>query len=119
MARAYRDESVGAFHRWRKQAKYLRYQMEVITRSNPAEIPALVVSLEEIGAGLGTDHDLADLLSTVTGSGEVFASRIGLDGLIDAIAHRRTVIESEVRPIAERVYAQLPHEFCDRMMLGI
>lgn len=115
MARAYCEKNAESFHRWRKQAKYLRYQMEVLSPCNPSAISPIVASLEEIGARLGTDHDLDDLLSAVRDGRDVFASFFGRDQLIDAIARRRAEIETELRPIAERIYGQPPREFAGRM----
>ncbi len=107
MASAYADASSDRFHEWRKRVKYLRHQMEVLTAVDSEKMPTITASFVELGDGLGLDHDLADL----AGAPAVSASRTEQGELLVAIAQRRKELQADLRPLAERLYAQTPRDF--------
>ena len=111
MELAYSDGSTECFHEWRKQVKYLRHQMEVLAVAQPETTPAIAASLEELGDGLGFDHDLADLGSALGRMPVVSESLVQRGGLVDAIAQRRRELQADLHPLGERLYAQTPKTF--------
>ena len=116
MTRAYAVPTVESFHLWRKQVKYLRHQMEILQSVGTPTIPDLVADLEEIGEGLGGDHDLADLgktADTVAVGTLSFSTRQQLKGVIDA---RRSGLELWLKPIAMRVYGVNPGVFAEHVI---
>jgi len=115
MARTHADRSPERFHEWRKQVKYLRYQMEVLTAVRPETMTTIAASLAELGDGLGLDHDLADLGCFVGAAPVLIASPAGKRELLDALAIRRKELRADLRPLAERLYAQTPPDFVREM----
>ena len=116
MTRAYAVPTVESFHLWRKQVKYLRHQMEILQSVGTPTIPDLVADLEEIGEGLGGDHDLADLgrtADTVAAGTLSFSTRQQLKGVIDT---RRSGLELWLNPIAMRVYGVNPGVFAEHVI---
>ncbi|GMQ94148.1 MAG: CHAD domain-containing protein [Acidimicrobiia bacterium] len=107
METAYGDRSTDRFHEWRKRVKYLRHQLEVLTAVDSEKMPTITASFAGLGDGLGLDHDLADL----AGVPAVFASRAKHGDLLGAIAQRRTELQADLKPLAERLYARTPHDF--------
>jgi len=116
MTRAYAVPTVESFHLWRKQVKYLRHQMEILQSVGIPTIPDLVADLEEIGEGLGGDHDLADLeraANTVAVGTLSSSTRLQLKEVIDT---RRSGLELRLKPIAARVYGANPGAFAEQVI---
>jgi CHAD domain-containing protein len=116
MTRAYAEPTIETFHIWRKQVKYLRHQMEIVQSVGAPTIPDLVADLEEIGEGLGGDHDLADLeraADTVPVGTLSSSTRQHLREVIDSRRHR---LELRVKPIATRVYGANPGVFAEQVI---
>jgi len=111
MARAYADGSTDRFHEWRKRVKYLGHQMEVLTATWPESTCVITSGLAKLGSGLGLDHDLADLGSFVADSSVALVSPAEEGELLDVIAGRRTELQTDLRPLAQRLYAQTPRQF--------
>lgn len=61
MATAYDAPSVESFHEWRKRAKYLRYQLELLRPAWPRLLQATRKEVKALGDLLGDEHDLAVL----------------------------------------------------------
>lgn len=65
--RAARDRpDTNTLHEWRKQAKYLRYQLEALRDIWPKQVRRWARSLEAQADQLGHDHDLAVLAERLT-----------------------------------------------------
>src|SRR5262249_21632334 len=80
------DPTVAKLHEWRKQAKYLRYQLEVLRPLWPERLEELADEADRMSDLLGDDHDLAALRQMLTYDSEHFADkddREVLLGLID------------------------------------
>ena len=118
MARAYGEGTAERFHRWRKEVKYLRHQIEVLGGAVAESAPTLISTLEELGDGLGVDHDLADLEQAISSMvDEQPASRIDNSGLVTAIGRRRWTLHDDLVPLGESVYAREPYEFQHEMAI--
>jgi hypothetical protein len=111
MALAYADRSTDHFHEWRKRVKYLWHQMEVLTGTWPESTSVIKSGLAELGSGLGLDHDLADLRSFIADSPVAHVSPAKKGELLDVIAGRRTELQTDLRPLAQRLYTQTPRQF--------
>ncbi len=116
MSHAYGEGTDESFHRWRKEVKYLRHQIEVLRGALLGPDPTLVAALEELGDGLGVDHDLADLEHAVSMMvDERDSLRIDHTGLITAIGERRQMLHEDFVPLGESVYTRKPHDFQHEM----
>ena len=65
-ANATADPTVTKLHEWRKQVKYLRYQLEILRTIWPEMIEPLAGQADHLGELLGDDHDLAVLRQMLT-----------------------------------------------------
>ncbi|MCL1599581.1 MAG: CHAD domain-containing protein [Actinomycetia bacterium] len=112
MARAYSEGKTESFHRWRKEVKYLRHQIEVLASAVSMARPNLGPTLEELGDGLGMDHDLADLeLAVSKTAGARSSYRFDCSELAASIGQRRRTLHDDLVPLGESVYTREPHEF--------
>lgn len=90
------DPTTEELHRWRKQVKYLRYQLDSLTPLWPEVVSAEAQRLSDLGEVLGRDHDLATLIATVDGSPHLCpdpAARAMLSALVSEI-RKEALIEA-------------------------
>lgn len=108
MGRAYADPNVESFHEWRKQVKYLLYQLEIIEPLRPTLPENLTDELHQLSDYLGSDHDLAELRLTLVANPQLVGDKRELLTLIE---QRRAELETAARPLGERIYLDKPYAF--------
>jgi CHAD domain-containing protein len=107
--------TVENFHEWRKDVKYLRYQIRLLKPIWSTMLGRLEDELETLGEYLSEDHDLALLRQRVLESAEVNDNQMDFAALIALIDRRRGEIQVEAKLLGERVYAEKPSAFSDRL----
>jgi len=108
MVMAYRSPSPSTFHRWRKRVKYLKHQMEIVTPLWPEVILGMVITLDRMAELLGEDHDLAELLATLTSRPELCPNPVERSLLRALAEQRRSDVELASRILGRRIYAESP-----------
>lgn len=111
MAHAFATGSAESLHVWRKQVKYLRHQLEVLSEVGSSDVAALAEDLEALGEDLGRDNDLADLTHWVSDFGSRGERDNGSEALLEAITHARIGIESTMREPADQAFHRTPSTF--------
>ncbi len=113
LVKAYAERSVEAFHDWRKRAKYLRYQIDLLSPSWPSVLSLQEKELNNLTDLLGEHHDLAVL------EDEIAAINIknteALEVLLALIHERKRILEEEARPLGARLFAEKPKSFLNRL----
>jgi CHAD domain-containing protein len=99
-------------HEWRKRVKDLWYQLRLLRSVWPAALKGPVEAADELADLLGDHHDLALLIddTRVRGSGDLELA--ALTGL--ARRRQRELLDAAL-PIAERLYAEKPKRFVERI----
>jgi CHAD domain-containing protein len=115
MALAVEEPDVERLHAWRKQAKYLRHQLEQLTPAWPATLKPLAAQAKALGDRLGDDHDLAVLACLLrTGCREALPAperRL----VLALIAERRAGLQQEAFRLGRALYAERPRDFAARL----
>jgi len=114
-AAAAADPTVEKLHEWRKQTKYLRYQLEVLRPLWPEMIAELADQADHLSELLGDDHDLAVLHQMLTDDPDRYAdppTREVLEALID---HRRGELQHEAMLLGPRLFLDRPKAFARRL----
>ncbi len=106
------EPSVEKLHEWRKQAKYLRHQLELLTPSWPKVLGQLAAQANELADILGDDHDLAVLQSILRNGAQRLSSSDEICRLID---HRRLKLQADAVAKGELLYRERPAEFVRRL----
>jgi CHAD domain-containing protein len=115
MVAAYKKPSPTAFHQWRKRAKYLKHQMEMLTPLWPEVMIGMALTLDRISEVLGQDHDLAELLETLAQRPDVCPNPLERS-LMSALAEqRRSDLQTAARILGRRIYAEKPEAFSARL----
>jgi len=96
-ANALKTRDTEALHEWRKQAKALRYQLEVLKDIWPGRLKRWNKRLKAQGDMLGRDHDLA-----------VLSEKLDDDARRDVIAERRKDLQDKVFAISRIFYRPKP-----------
>jgi len=98
-----------ALHEWRKQVKYLRYALDMLTPMHPRKLGALARQTKELTDCLGGAHDLAMLERRVRG----FAQHTGVDiqPLLMRIERRRSRLTRDAFAVGEPLYRARPRDW--------
>lgn len=98
-----------ALHEWRKQVKYLRYALDILTPMHTRKLGELARQAKELTDCLGEAHDLAMLERRARG----FAKHTGVDiqPLIMRIERRRGRLSRDAFALGEPLYRAKPREW--------
>ncbi len=116
-ANAIEQPSVENFHEWRKDVKYLRYQIRIIKPIWSTMLERLGDELETLGEYLSDEHDLALLRQCVLEPAEPPDGHMDIEALIALIDQRRGEPQVEAKRLGERVYAEKPRAFAGRLQV--
>src|SRR5262249_11084909 len=105
------DPTVENLHEWRKQAKYLRYQLEVLRPIWPERLEELVNEADRMGDLLGDDHDLAVLRQRLTDDPDHYGDKGDQEVLLALIDRRRAELEQGALLLGGRFFQDRRSEF--------
>jgi CHAD domain-containing protein len=117
-ATAFDSREDADFHEWRKRAKDLRYHVELLAPVWPEGMRAEETTLHDLTDALGDDHDLAELRRMLMTARTLARSRkdsAAAAALVEMIDRRRAELQSQARPLGDRVYAEKPRDFSRRI----
>jgi CHAD domain-containing protein len=115
LAAVRRKPTVEYLHEWRKQAKYLRYQLDLLRPLAPKALTPLAKTIDRLGDLLGDDHDLAVLRREVAGDPERFGGPKALEPLLARIDRRRQKLEHDAVTLGRRAFRDPPQTFGRRL----
>jgi CHAD domain-containing protein len=109
------NPTVENLHEWRKQAKYLRYHLEILRPLWPEVMEKLADQADHLSELLGDDHDLAVLQQMLTDDPQRFGGEATLELLSALIDQRRAELQSEAELLGQRLFQDRPKEFVRRL----
>jgi CHAD domain-containing protein len=115
MTEAYRMGTEAAFHRWRKSAKYLRYQIEALEPAWPEVLGSLASAADRLAETLGDEHDCALLGETVAAAPGLLPDDAERRLLAALVAEEQDRLRRWAHPLGELVYAEPPAAFVARL----
>lgn len=111
-----RDEPLGEnFHEWRKRVKYLWYHTRILEPIWPEMLEVLADYVHDLSDYLGLEHDLYELRELLREESELTGNEETLQALLGLIERRRYLLHEAAWPVGERIYAELPSDFADRI----
>jgi len=108
-----RPESA-AFHEWRKQVKYFRYELELLEPLLPGVIGELADQAHKLSDCLGDEHDLTVLAEAVTEKRDLIRDEPSLSALLALIAKRQSELRERALLRGARLLADEPKAFARR-----
>jgi len=112
---AQNDPSQEHLHEWRKQVKYLWYQLQVLQPIQVGQLTALADQAHTLANTLGDDHDLAVLSHKFLEESDRFPDRATMHTLADLIDRRRAHLQEQAMTLGHRLYEEKPRLFVDRL----
>jgi CHAD domain-containing protein len=97
-------------HEWRKQAKYLWHQLEILAPIAPTPMEALARQTHRLSDHLGEDHDLAVLRQRLRRP-DARLPRAEVEAVSRLIDRRRGELRAKAMRLGTRVYRQRPRRF--------
>jgi CHAD domain-containing protein len=114
-ASAWAQPTVENFHEWRKDVKYLRYQIRILKPTWPGTLKGIEDELDRLGEYLSEDHDLALLRQRALEPAEQTDNRMDIEAVIALIDRRRGELQGEAKSLGDRLYAEKPRAFAARL----
>jgi len=102
-------------HEWRKQVKYLWYQVCILNPMWPKPLDVLAHELSKLADYLSEDHDLALLSRTAIEQAQSLGDPGEVEKLILLIDQRRILLQTKAAALGARIYAEKPKAFVNRM----
>ena len=115
LALAAEDPSVANLHEWRKQAKYLWHQLQLLGAAWTASEKELVDQTHKLATLLGEDHDLAVLRETLAADPLAYGGHRILKGVFAVIDRRRGELEQQAFDLGHEIYKDVPKAFTSRI----
>lgn len=105
MSAALQNPRPETLHEWRKQAKYHRYQINLLEDAWPELMKARAASLKRLSDLLGDDHDLVVLRELTLAE---LADQAALPRCVELVDRRRGELFDEIQPLGRLLYAEKP-----------
>jgi CHAD domain-containing protein len=108
------DPTDEKLHEWRKQAKYLFYQLEILRPLWTERMDEMVNEVNQVGELLGDYHDLVVLRQMVNDGSEKLGDDGDRETLLALIDRRRATVRQEVMLLGERFFQDKVRDFATR-----
>jgi CHAD domain-containing protein len=109
------DPSVKNLHEWRKQAKYLRYQLELLRPLWRERMEQLANEADKMADLLGDDHDLAVLQQRLAENSERGRDESETETRAALIERRRSELQIEAKSLGNRFFGESAGSFVRRL----
>jgi CHAD domain-containing protein len=102
-------------HEWRKETKYLWYQLQIFEPLRPGPIAELADASSTLADFLGDDHDLAVLRDRATQARDMFPTAASHKMLLSLIERCRAGLQHKALQLGRQLYAEKPGVFTARL----
>jgi len=109
------EPTVANLHEWRKQAKYLWHQLQILRPCAPEFMDELTRHAHALGDLLGDDHDLAVLRGVLSDQMDPPLDPDALAGLLEWIDSKRDELQQQATPLGQQLYHERPRAFVWRI----
>jgi CHAD domain-containing protein len=109
------ERTTDNLHEWRKQVKYLWYQVCILNPMWPKPLDILADELSKLADYLSEDHDLALLSRSAIEQSQAVGDPAEVEKLILLIDQRRILLQTKAAVLGTRIYAEKPNAFVNRM----
>jgi len=115
MLRALTYETSETFHEWRKQVKYLYYQLQMLGSISPKRLETMVRRLRKLEDRLGEDHDLAVLEGLLCDGREQYGGKRPVKCVVARLVRQSKKLRRETAAIGKEIFREKPRKFVDKL----
>lgn len=115
LRRANRRPTDHRVHEWRKPAKYLWYQIQLVHDAAPSVLGPMVEQLDLLGEALGDDHDLAVLVALLDADPGAYGSDRAVADVREVARQRQGVLRDRALRAGATIYAETSNAFARRV----
>jgi CHAD domain-containing protein len=108
------NSSVENFHEWRKQAKWLWLQLQLLGAAWKRSEKKLIDRTHKLSKVLGENHDLAVLRETLAADPVAYGGHRILKDVFVVIDRRRKELERQAFVLGRTIYKDPPNVFTNR-----
>jgi CHAD domain-containing protein len=109
------EPTTANLHEWRKRAKDLWHQLQLLEQIRPDEMKECADRAHKLGDLLGDYHDLAVLLQTVSDEPARFGGSEPVQALLPPLIDRQEDLRWEAEELGSQVYGDRPQVFVRRL----
>lgn len=109
------DPTDHRLHQWRKEVKYLWYQMQLVHDAAPSVLGPLEGVLDDLAEDLGNDHDLAVLVGLVDADRHTDDTSHQADHVISLARRRQALLRDRAIRSGVTIYAESARAFAHRV----
>jgi CHAD domain-containing protein len=102
-------------HEWRKQLKYLVYELQLLQPLRPKYLGRRLLMARRLAELLGIDHDLAVLRQKVSLKAARAIPRAELSAFVAMLDRRRLAAQMKSYTVGRRLFAQTPRRLVHRL----
>jgi hypothetical protein len=96
--------------------KDLWYDMRLLQSLWPPLLSAFKSESHQLSKFLGDDHDVAELRDLmIHHADQIHIEEVNLKVLLPLMGHYQTQLRQQAWPLGQRLYAESPAVFCDRL----
>jgi CHAD domain-containing protein len=115
LAKSRAHPTASSLHAWRKQAKYLHYQLKFLEPLWRKPIKELARQLQALTEYLGEHHDLAVLAQKAAANPAWFSAAATSSVLLRLIERRQSELHREALSLGTLIYCEKPARFTERI----
>jgi len=115
LLKAHADPTDHRLHEWRKAAKYLWYQMQLVHDAAPSVLGPLVDQLDVLAEALGDDHDLAVLVELLDDHPDIYGTPTEVEHVRTLARDRQQSLRDAALRSGATIYAEPDHAFAQRV----
>lgn len=115
LRKGHADPTDHRLHEWRKAAKYLWYQMQLVHDAAPSVLGPLVDELDRLAEALGDDHDLAVLVELLDDHPDIYGTPTEVEHVRTLARDRQQTLRNAALRSGATIYAEPAHAFAQRI----
>lgn len=104
-----------AFHDWRKQVKYLYYQLQMLGSISPKRLESMVRKLGTLEDRLGFDHDLAVLERLLCDGRERYGGKWAVKRVVGCLVRKSKKLRKETAALGADIFREKPRKFVEKL----
>ena len=115
MLRALSYQTPETFHDWRKQVKYLYYQLQMLGSISPKRLEPMLRRLRKLEDRLGEDHDLAVLERLLCDGREQYGGKRAVKWVVACLVRQSKKLRRETAAMGNEIFREKPRKFVDKL----